>query len=110
MRASGARALSVCVQREGQTDGGQTAAAAQSAQASEAQVKGHGACGLAEPHSVALLSHNKRELTLNEWIDGPFRSTLVTSAACTAGGGRTEEEAHFQGSVTKVVTTLEKPT
>lgn len=64
MRASGACALSACVQREGQTDGAQTAVAAPSAQASEARVKGQGARSLVEPHSVAPLSYNEREFTL----------------------------------------------
>lgn len=48
----------------GRQDAGQTAVAAQSAQASEAWVKGQGACSLVEPHSVAPLSYNEREFTL----------------------------------------------
>lgn len=43
---------------------GQTAVAAQSAQASEAQVIGQGARSLVEPHSVAPPSNNEREFTV----------------------------------------------
>lgn len=88
MQASGVRALSACVQREGWADGVQTAAAAQSAQA---QAKGQGArslCSLVEPHSVAPLSYNEHEFTLKEILSGSFSSMLVTSAASTAGGGK----------------------
>lgn len=89
-QASGARALSACVQRDGEADGVQTAAAAQSAQASEARAKGQGARSLrslVEPHSAAPPSYNEREFTLKESLGGSFSTTLVTSAACTAGGG-----------------------